>query len=125
MMHGLSFHDAIITAAARTGDDVLLHLEGVQMQRAAGQPHGFDLVAGTLTFAGVQAVTFNDERTSTIMMGGDDGQIIDFDWYEGGEAKMFVIWSHYSDGEQPNAYALYKIACADLSWTALTKFDDP
>lgn len=120
MMHDLSFHDAIITAAARTGDDVLLHVEGVQMQRAAGQPHGFDLVAGTLIFAGVQAVTCNDERTSSITMGGDDGQIIGLDWYDGGEAKMFVIWSHYSDREQPNAYALYKIACADLSWTTLT-----
>jgi hypothetical protein len=123
-MRDLSFHDAIITAVTRTDDDLVLHVEGVTVQRSAGQPHGFDLVAGTLTFAGVQAVTFNAQRATTIAMGGDDGEIIKLDWYGGGEATMSVIWSHYSERQQPRTHALYKIACADLAWTTLTKFHD-
>jgi hypothetical protein len=115
--HGISFHDAIITAAEHVGSDIRLGVEGVQVAGAPPAPDeaDFALTSGTLTFAGVHDVVINDVRTDAIAMGGDDGEILRLDWGDGGWAELFVIWSRYAGRRQHNSF--YKIACADLIWT--------
>jgi len=115
---GLSLHDAIITAVDHAGDDVILHVYGVQMPRADNARHtpgrqDFDLASGTVTIRGVRALAIDGEGDGAIAMATDNGEILRFDWLGGGQAKIFVMWTQ--DGAHQATYHFYKIACADVA----------
>jgi hypothetical protein len=119
---GMSLHDAVITAVDHAGDDVILHVYGVQVPRAHTVRHtpgqqDFDLASGTVRIMGVRAVAIDGEGQGqgAIAMAIDSGEILRFDWLGDGQAEVFVMWTQ--DGAHEATYHLYKIACADVAWT--------
>jgi hypothetical protein len=117
----ISLHDAGITAIARKGGDVVVHVECVQVPRANGTPlspafDDMEMATGTVTIVGVRAILLNDEPVAEFSMAGDSCDIIRFDWKARGRADVFIVWHRYGP-LKAQVYNHYQIECDDLVWT--------
>ena len=117
----ISLHDAGITAIARHGRDIVLHVEHVQVPRAGGTPlaptdHDMEMAIGTVTIAGVRVILLNGEPVAEFSMAGDSCEIIRFDWKADGRVDVFIVWHRYGP-LKAQVYNHYQFECDDLVWT--------
>jgi hypothetical protein len=100
----IEFHDAVVTAVARHGRDLVLTIDLVE-------PSG----RGRLVLRGVGAIRIDEAPADEVLCDGDDGEILRLDRVDGG-IELFILWMTYRSRREISRF--YQIACADAVWVA-------
>jgi hypothetical protein len=101
------FHDALIVAVARTGEDLSVDIEGADTSEGSWD--------GVLTFRGVGAIEVDGQPAGELMKEGEDADIYSLDFAEG-VVSIFAKWT-VSYRPLVEIYRSYRIGCRSLDWS--------
>jgi hypothetical protein len=117
----VSFHDAEICRVERRGSDLVLTLDGVEVEasdsHAAGpdcyQLNGrwFALRKGTLIFYNARAVVINDTRYDEIVRENCSGEILSLGHEPDGRVRLASLWDARAE-----RFELWLFDCDDVEW---------